>query len=381
MNAMRGLLISPISQDFAENQGILNKLRYQHTAFERLGVDISSFCNSRLGPMRNGARVADYALVGRVFNSINHYAGFFRHVYNHGDIANMDFVYVRYPLSLPPFLVFLRAIKKRNPSCPIVVEVPTYPYRAEMKTPKQRLLLALDDLGASQLKDYVDLIVTFYGQKELFGVPCISFGNGVDPSALPVTPVRPDDGRLSVISVGNLARWHGIDRFLEGMAPLPNGGPVVHLHVVGAGPELSNLQSQTQVLGLADRVTFHGMHTGESLDALFADADLALGGLAVHRLGLPNSSSLKVREYCARAMPFVLAGDDPDFPNDWPYALQIEADDTPVDITRLNDFVRQLRRDHPGFSRDMRTHAVEHLSWESKLQRVVNWVANGAAQS
>ena len=372
---MRGLLVSPISKDFEENQGILRKFEYQRSALERLLGDVDAVCNGLSGPVLNGETFGSYSKRGRGFNSLNHYVFFYDHLKKLCKEKRYDFVYVRYPFALPSFVSWLRSLKTFNLACCVIIEVPTYPYRQEMKTPKQRILLALDDFGKGRLKHHADAVVTFFGQDEIFGIRCIKSGNGIDIDRFPVRQPPNNNAEISIITVANIADWHGIDRAIEGLAQAsPQTRSRISLNIVGRGPAEERLRSLLQSRSLESSVHFHGIQMGTALDELFARNDIALGSLGMHRLGLERSSSLKVREYCARGIPFVVASEDPDFPPDWPYALSFPADESPIDFDAIVSFFDTVKRAHPNFASEMRAYATENLTWVAKLSEVAEMV-------
>ena len=379
---MRGLLVSPISKDFVENKGILQKFDQQAEAFSTLLADVDSVCTGLAGPYLNGELFGRYTFKGRGLNSLNHFWHFYSHLTALCKRERYDFVYVRYPFALPSFIKWLASLKKANPNCCVVLEVPTYPYRDEMRTPKQKILLALDDVGKHRLKKHVDVVVTFFGQHEIFGIPCIQSGNGIDVDRFPLKTANTNDGHLSLITVANVAKWHGIDRAIMGLA---NASPEVRerivLNIVGNGPEKARLEEMVQELDVQDNVCFHGIQTGDALSALFNQSDIALGSLGMHRLGLERSSSLKVREYCARGMPFIAASNDPDFPPDWPYAMQFDATDDPIDIQRIVEFYETLISNQPNYASDMRRYATENLTWVAKLSAVAKRIQSHASSA
>jgi len=376
---MRGLFVCPISADLPGNRGILNKMEYQRAALAELAGTMDVVCSSLRGPLLGGEHFAEYSRTGPVFRSFNHYVLFYRYVWKHCQPANYDFLYIRYPFAIPSFVQFLRATKKANPGTKIILEIPTFPYRQELRSPKQRVLLALDDLGRARLKQYVDVIVTFFGQSEIFGIPCIRTANGIDIDRIPLRPKPSSKPGTSIIVVANLARWHGIDRILLGLAQYleQEGCRPATLEIVGQGPADEELRSLVHQLGIDDTVCFHGTRGGAELDALFANADLALGSLGMHRLGLHRSSSLKAREYCARAIPFVLASEDPDFPEGTQFVRHVPADERPIDVAALLEFVDKLRERTPGYMMDMRRYAEQRLTWKAKLEPIVRYVRTG----
>ncbi len=381
--SLRGLLVYPISVDHRPNRGILNKMEYQHAAFSELAGDVDLMCNSVRGPLLNGELAARYRVTGRGFDSFNHYGAFYWHAAKQVKARAYDYIYIRYPLAIPSFLGFLRSAKAALPELTVVVEIATFPYRHELRTPKRLVLRSLDDLGRGRLARYVDAIVTFYGQSEIYGIPCFALRNGVDVARIPLRTSRTDDGELSMIAVGNVAERHGLDRVLRGMADYartPGANPVT-LHVVGDGPAVPGLVELSERLGVAERVRFHGMKSGAELDAIFDAADVALDSLAIHRLRLPGSSSLKAREYCARGIPFVLASEDADFPPELEFVHRTPSDESALDISALVAFHRRLHEKHPEVGVEMRHHAEENLTWKTKLEPLVDYLRGRAERS
>jgi glycosyltransferase involved in cell wall biosynthesis len=362
--------------DHPGNRGILNKMEYQWAALSELTGNVDLVCSSKRGPVLNGKLAGEYPITGRWFDSLNHYALFYSYVTKCAETGEYDFLYIRYPLALPSFLGFLRKARRANPHVKIVVEIATFPYRREFQSPKRRILLMLDDLGRGRLKNYVDTIVTFYGQSEIFGVPCLQLRNGVDVHRIRLRDGARSDDQFAMISVANLAERHGLDRVLRGMARYVNqpGAKRTTLHVVGDGPAMADLTVLTTRLGIDDYVRFHGLKSGLELDSVFDEADIALDALAIHRLHLPCSSSLKAREYCARGIPFVLASDDPDFPAELPFVHRIPSNEAPLDLSILVEFYAHLRGTIPTVQQEMRCYAKEHLTWQAKLEPVVHYL-------
>jgi glycosyltransferase involved in cell wall biosynthesis len=179
-----------------------------------------------------------------------------------------------------------------------------------------------------------------------------------------------------MIAVGNLAERHGLDRALRGMARYVNqpGAKRTTLHLVGDGPAMADLTALTTRLGIDEYVRFHGLKSGPELDAVFDEADIALDSLAVHRLHLPCSSSLKAREYCAKGIPFVLASDDPDFPAELPFVHHVPCNDAPLDVEALVKFHARLRETNPTVHQEMRCYAEERLTWKAKLEPLVHYL-------
>jgi glycosyltransferase involved in cell wall biosynthesis len=102
--------------------------------------------------------------------------------------------------------------------------------------------------------------------------------NGVDPDVWRRPndlPARPVD-RLRLAFMGRLVSWKGVDMVLDVFAEVKKQMPEAELWVIGDGPELPRLQSQTASLGLSGAVTFHGWAAPEECPWLLSQSDVLL---------------------------------------------------------------------------------------------------------
>lgn len=203
----------------------------------------------------------------------------------------------------------------------------------------------------------------------------ITIGNGFDIASVPIRKAPTYCGsQLNLLFVGSHIdrRWYGLERLLFGLKNFienNSGGVSVFIHIVGEYPDESELYKIIQNLDLQENVIFHGFVSGEDLNTYFDQCHIAVGSLGIHRIGLKEASILKAREYCARGIPYLYGVPDPDFPVDFPYVLQLPADETPVDIAKVIAFAREIyaEPDHP---QKMRHYAEEHLDWSVKMERL-----------
>jgi len=218
-----------------------------------------------------------------------------------------------------------------------------------------------------------DEITSYY--RTLSGKPglfCATVGNGISVGDVPIRNA-PDfrDGKLELLCVGKIAGWHGIDRLVRGMAK--NREQKITLHIAGVGAGIEELKNMISDLGLENNVIFHGFKTGIDLDELFDKCHIAAGSLAIHRKGLSETSELKVREYCARGIPFINSASDKDFPPDFSYRIQIPSGEGPVDIGTVRAFAKEVLKgeDHPS---TMRSFALENLDWKVKIKEIAGFL-------
>jgi len=291
---------------------------------------------------------------------------------------DFQFMYIRYSFFSPFYLHLMRNIRRQNPHLKIFFELPCFPYRGlYWKDPSwtQKMKGVVDMICAPWIGKYVDYIVTFSRQDTIYGAPTLVTDNGIDPNKIEhILPTPRVSKTIRMIAVANLNFWHGYDRILHGLKQYVDGGgtPPVRFEIVGGGNELEFLQGVAKELDLMDWVTFHGFQSGEALTKLYQEADIAIGSLGMHRLGVEGgqTTTLKAREYCARGIPFIIGYYDHDFQDDFPFCITVEANENPVDIQSLVEWINRVRSEHTDFSHQMRTYAEEKLSWVSKLNIV-----------
>ncbi|MGL5273348.1 MAG: glycosyltransferase family 1 protein, partial [Phocaeicola sp.] len=151
----------------------------------------------------------------------------------------------------------------------------------------------------------------------------------------------------------------------------------IYFHIVGGVadgemyglPQATGFDTLIKEYNLQDKVIFHGQQTGEALDKLFNEANFGIGSLARHRTGITHIKPLKNREYAARGLSFIYSETDDDFDN-MPYILKASADEAPVDIEKLVEFMQQSK-ETPQQIRD----SISHLSWKEQMNQVIKHIS------
>jgi len=255
-----------------------------------------------------------------------------------------------------------------------IVEIPTYPYEKEHEITNRKFEYYFSHKeGNRKIFDLADLVVAISAEKNLkVDEKFILINNGIQVDSVKVKKQNKKI-YMNLLSIANVALWHGYDRIINGLHKYYKNNPEkeIYYHFVGEGPELTNLKKLTKELSLEKYVIFHGTKTGEELDKVFDESDIAFGSLGFHRTGLTGGSPLKAREYCARGIPFVIAYNDWDFPETFPFVYRISKDDTPVDINQVIKWYESLVKEHPNYSIEMRKYAEENLSWDAKMKPVI----------
>ncbi len=155
-------------------------------------------------------------------------------------------------------------------------------------------------------------------------------GNGIDLSEISVLSNGMDATNLRLLFIsGSANKWHGVDRVLKGMLTY-HGPKEIVLHLVGRLHH--TVLELIKKIPSPHKVIIYGVVDRNEIVRIAEKCNLGIGSLALHRLGLVEGSTLKVREYMAMGLPFVLGYDDIDIPKIYKYALNINANDEPVDF-------------------------------------------------
>ena len=363
---------------FSEYSGISKKIHYQVKGLRENGHDVR-LCY--YGFTENGHRcryidedvLKDYG-TGRIaaLRQRMDYCC----IYDYCIQERIEFVYARSFMNASPWLVHLFK-KLRKSGIKAVTEIPTYPYDHELDTFSfgVRLGLKIDQLFRKQLCQEMSAIVTFSDATEIFGQRTINISNGVDFDSIPLHNYQPlaishQPSAIHLIGVAEVHLWHGFDRIMTGIGEYKGNREVV-FHVVGGVDPNRMKWSFVPIIekyGLQDRIIFHGQLFGDALTNVFNLCQFAIGSLGRHRSGITVIKTLKNREYATRGIPFIYSEQDSDFDHQ-PYVLKAPADESPIDIQQIIDFV-----DHFQMKPEEIRKTVEHLTWKIQMQRVIDAV-------
>jgi glycosyltransferase involved in cell wall biosynthesis len=202
--------------------------------------------------------------------------------------------------------------------------------------------------------------------------PVEAVSNGYDVESVSHRTPPPFDGHsLRILVVANFAAWHGLDRLIQGLAEY-RGDVDIKLDGVGDGAILAESRQAIADAGLETKVIFHGKLYGNSLDTIYDQCHLATGSLGLHRIGMTEASTLKVRECWARGIPFLLTYEDTDHLQSkemssyyWCGAM----DDSPIPMNQVVNFARSILAD-PNHAERMREIARTTVDMGVKMKRL-----------
>ena len=143
------------------------------------------------------------------------------------------------------------------------------------------------------------------------GRPTVTIPNSIDLESFEPMPAPANaEPRLVFLGAPGLP-WHGLDKIRELALRFPSWT----FDIVGPGPEELNHAPLN--------VHLHGLLESDAYLPILAQADVAIGSLALHRKNMQEASPLKVAEYLAHGIPTIIGYTDGRFPTDTPFLLRI----------------------------------------------------------
>lgn len=293
-----------------------------------------------------------------------------------GEFNDADFLYIRQVYHDASFVRYLRDIKTQNPKVKIVYEAPTYPYDQQKAwSISSASFLLKERINRKKVAGLVDRIVTFYGQKSIWGVPCIPLMNGFDFSSVELVP-RVYSSVIHIVSVAQTAFWHGYQFMIEGLKNYyeSDGKEQIIFHMVGDA--LPEHKKTVESYHLSEHVIFHGKLSGQELFQVYGQCSLGLNVLGVPADHNPISSSLKSREYGAMGLPIVSSIPIDYLPENYRFLCLLPTENKAADITRITEFYHCVYDgiDPNEISAEIRNFAKKNCDMTITMRPVAEWL-------
>lgn len=277
--------------------------------------------------------------------------------------------YIRYNFADKWFLWFLQEQKKRK--IVSVLEFPTIPYDGEVSNKR---ILFEDGYYRKTMYQYIDQCSTYADCDKVFEIPCIPLLNGVDISEHPLKKQRKRDGKVVLLAVAAMAKWHGYERVIKGMAEYYNGSVVKEIifKLVGEGPETIVYKSLVEKYKLQEYVKFCGKLEKTELNKQYDEADIAIGTLGNYKKGLVRGAPIKTSEYCIRGIPFIYGYHDTGLNGNEYFAMQVSNSDENIRMKEVLRFYDEVIT-HDEYSNEMRSYAEKKYLWDEVLKPVIEY--------
>lgn len=360
---MKGLYIAKVDEEYSLDIGVTKKILGQISSFKNLGCKVDYVRLKEKNVYKNDKLLRK--------SNIRYFA--YRDIYKavKNEKLDYDFAYVRYARGNINLYKLVKLLSKNN--IKVIIEIPTYPYISEINTRSIRGIidLVLDKYLIHKYKKYVYRISTTSLDDEIFGIKTIKISNGIEIDKFPlIDDSKRDNNVINLVGIGNLAKWHGYDRVIRGLAKyyLENNGKEVHFYIIGNGAEKESLEELTQKLNLKNYVHFLGAKNGKELDIIFNNMHIGVSSLALFRAG-GGHDPIKSKEFIARGLPILLAYNDKIIDMNLPYVFKANENDDDIDILQLKrkyDEVKNICKEK------IRNYANENLTWDSQMDKVLN---------
>jgi glycosyltransferase involved in cell wall biosynthesis len=375
---MNNRLLFLVFHDIDEGNGVSNKIKSQINAFKHNGFDVDfSYLIKEDGFLKK--RQYNNSVIDKANTS--YYSQKYGYKYRYSELLEkiiqreIQVVYIRYTHFANPFFTrFLSKLKKHN--IKILLEIPTYPYDSEFTNVKfkQKLFLQIEHLSRQRFKKYCDKIITVSDDKEIFGTETIRISNGIEIDSITPRNVlkKEHSDNYRLVGVANVRFWHGYDRLIKGLKDYyldQKPKAKVYFDMIGDSnnQESNEYRDMVKQYGLEDYVIFHGVLKADELNEYFDKADMAVGSLGIHRIGLKEAKPIKNREYCARGIPFIYSMIDKDF-DETDFILKAADNDSNINIEAVVQFLENYNISVES----ERRYAEEHLTWNTIVNKIIN---------
>lgn len=199
--------------------------------------------------------------------------------------------------------------------------------------------------------------------------PIGTYLNGIDMNDAPVVAdLRHERDVVATFMCDTFFLMHGLDKLFAavriGYPEAREAG--LRIHLIGALlPEhIAELEGSEE---LASIFVPHGRLQRSDYEPLLAASDLAIGSLAVERVGLREAATLKVREMLAAGLPFYSGHVDAALPADFAYYRIAEEPD-------IADLIALARRFKAVSRVEVREAAAPYIRKDAVMKRVAEWL-------
>lgn len=298
-------------------------------------------------------------------------------------LCNPQFIYMRRVVADRAQLHFFKEIKRKYPSCKIIIEIFTYPYDRDEFLRKDAWPFWIKDIiFRNRWKKYVDRIVTYTKDVRIFGIPTICTQNGIQINNITMrNPKIENDGIIHMLAVAYMQKQHGYERVIKGMANYYQAGGTrnIKLHMVGEGPEVPKYKKLVDQNNLQEHIIFYGKKLGKELDIQYDECPIALGVFGGYKNRLKEVSALKTREYLAKGT-MIISGIREDILEKYPmpFYLRFPNDSSPINMEKVIKFYDDIIRNQQEreIVSKIRDYAAKHVGMDQALSRIVQYIAS-----
>ena len=196
--------------------------------------------------------------------------------------------------------------------------------------------------------------------------------NGIIPSEISTLADRRDPAGVNAAFVsGIFSAWHGLDLLISELAKPSSIELAINaklkVHLVG---QLTNehILRISEISGADRFIKIHGHLTAEEYLPILEESDIGMGSLAMHRIGLGEGATLKVREYLAMGLPVYSGHKDVAFDDSFSFYRCGS-----ISLPAIINFAHEMKSSHRS---EVRNHAIEFIDKANLMAGVTRWLAS-----
>ena len=358
-----------------ESDGVLKKVKAQIVAFQQLGFEVDVLCYS------NGYPSIRQYINDKEYNEIvlDNYSGKFRRFLfwksANSFIKENEYymAYIRYSFIDFSVLRTLKNLKRMKTK--IIIEIPSIKTNISMFSGVTALQYLFDKAINKRCAKYVDKVL-YVGDIKEKALGCVAYPivNGIPYGFDNIlkTGCNMKESTIQLLTVSTMGISRGFERIVCGLVDYYKDNTCnrrIELTMVGEGECVPILKKIVEDNNLQEYVTFKNRLYGIELDEEFKKATIGIGALGLFHLGAETASTLKVKEYFLRGLPFIYSGTEIAVPENYPFALKFPNDATPIECKKIIDFVDNLE-DYTSqeIIQEMNSFAKEKFNWKSILE-------------
>lgn len=303
------------------------------------------------------------------------------------EVIKSNFLYIRKTTFDSSFYKFLKTIRKSNPKCLIIIEIPTYPYFFDTYAHNfihfiRNAHLYLKDLlyrrKVSKLLNYYSI---FCLDDYLFSVPTIKVNNGANINKIKTRIPSSNfiNGEINVIAVAHMGPHSGFERIILGLYNYMKSSPKYNyqINIIGDGDELAHYKFLVKKYQLELNIKFHGRLSENEINKFYNTADIAIASLGLYKYKINIGNFLKISEYLAKGLPIITGSDIGIFKdNPFEYEIKFENNKSPIDFHRVSNFIEWIYHNNSQhqLSIKIRDFAVEYSDVAKTFQPIINTI-------
>ena len=130
-----------------------------------------------------------------------------------------------------------------------------------------------------------------------------------------------------------------------------------------------NIIKKNQYFENKNTINYFGLKKDHQLSDIFKISNIGIGSLGLKILNKYERSELKIREYTAAGLPFIMEASDMDFFEEKSFIFRVDKNNYLIDIKRLLEWFNKLEDNTPL---KMRNYSINTLDYRQKVKQLIN---------